>query len=79
MVPGTGNEPATDQSPGTSAAARVTQDDLRQCLRIAGVTRTDQIGLAVLERSGRISVLRSDDEPGRWLLDDLPQGRRSST
>jgi hypothetical protein len=41
---------------------------------------------AVLERSGRIGVLRSDDEPGQWLLDDLPpswmifpQGGRSST
>jgi len=72
MVPGTGNEPAADQSPGTSAAARVTQDDLRQCLRIAGVTRTDQVGLAVLERSGRISVLRSDDGPGHRQRDDLP-------
>jgi uncharacterized membrane protein YcaP (DUF421 family) len=52
--------------------SRVTPDELRQSLRLAGITRRDQVGLVVLERSGRISVLRAGSEPEPWLLEDLP-------
>jgi uncharacterized membrane protein YcaP (DUF421 family) len=45
---------------------RVTSDDLRQSLWIAGITRRDQVSLAVLERSGRISILRSGVELEPW-------------
>lgn len=45
-------------------------DDLRQRLRLAGVSDRSQVRLAVLERTGEISVLRGDEaEP--WLLADL--------
>lgn len=52
--------------------ARVTPDELRQCLRVAGITHRNQVRLAVLERGGRISVIRSGEELEPWLLDDLP-------
>jgi uncharacterized membrane protein YcaP (DUF421 family) len=50
--------------------ARVSDDDLRQRLRLAGVTSLGQVRLAVLERTGQISVLRGD-EPEAWLLTDI--------
>lgn len=53
--------------------SRVTPDELRQCLRIAGVTQRDQVRLAILERSGRISILRAGVELEPWLLEDLPR------
>lgn len=59
--------------------ARLTPDELRQCLRLAGITHRNQVGLVVLERGGRISVLRSGAELEPWLLDDLPVSRRRPT
>ena len=47
--------------------AGVTTDDLRQRLRLAGISRWDQVGRVILERSGEISVVRRD--PG--LDEDL--------
>lgn len=45
-------------------------DDLRQRLRLAGVSDRSQVRLAVLERTVEISVLRGDAaEP--WLLADF--------
>lgn len=51
-------------------AARISDDDLRQRLRLAGASGGGQVALAVLERTGQISVLISGpvDE---WLLADL--------
>lgn len=51
--------------------ARVGEDDLRQRLRLAGVTRREDVALAVLERNGVISVLRTAGEPDPWLTADL--------
>jgi uncharacterized membrane protein YcaP (DUF421 family) len=51
--------------------ARVSDDDLRQRLRLAGVSHRDQVRLVVLECNGQISVLRSGVEPERWLVNDL--------
>lgn len=54
--------------------ARVTDDDLRQRLRLAGITARTQVRLAVLERTGQISVISAaagECEP--WLHDDLPR------
>jgi uncharacterized membrane protein YcaP (DUF421 family) len=53
--------------------ARLSDDDLRQALRLAGVVRRDEARLVVLERSGRISVMRGS-EPEEWLLADLRRG-----
>lgn len=51
--------------------ARVTPAELRQCLRLAGITHRNQVRLAVLERGGGISVIRCGVELEPWLLDDL--------
>lgn len=52
--------------------ARVTEDDLRQRLRLAGISVRTQVRLAVLERNGQISVIAqaaAECEP--WLRADL--------
>ncbi|MFC4949104.1 YetF domain-containing protein [Pseudonocardia sp. GCM10023141] len=54
--------------------AGVTDDDLRQRLRLAGITARTQVRLAVLERTGEISVLAAaagECEP--WMHEDLPR------
>ena len=56
----------------TMRCSRVSQDELRQSLRVAGITSRDQVRLVVLERGGRISVLRAGSEPEPWLLEDVP-------
>jgi uncharacterized protein (TIGR02118 family) len=50
--------------------SRLSHDDLRQRLRLAGVTDRAEVRLAVLERTGEISVLRERD-PENWLTTDL--------
>lgn len=53
---------------------RVTDDDLRQRLRLAGITARTQVRLAVLERTGQISVITAvagECEP--WMHEDLPR------
>ena len=52
--------------------AHVTTDELRQRLRLAGISRLDQVGCAVLERNGSISVLRRDVDLDPRLLADVP-------
>jgi uncharacterized membrane protein YcaP (DUF421 family) len=52
--------------------ARVTEDELRQRLRLAGISRLEQVGCVVLERNGQISVLRRDAGLDPWLLGDVP-------
>lgn len=49
--------------------AHVSRDELRQALRLAGVTSMDEVSAVVLERSGSLSVLRGDVEPD--LLADV--------
>lgn len=51
--------------------ARVTEDDLRQSLRLTGITRLSQVRYVVLERNGAISVLRGDGDVDPLLLADL--------
>jgi uncharacterized membrane protein YcaP (DUF421 family) len=58
--------------------SRVSVDDLRQRLRLAGVTDRDRVRLAVLERTGQISVLQGG-EPEAWLLADLDDVRETTT
>jgi uncharacterized membrane protein YcaP (DUF421 family) len=57
--------------PDNLRRAHVSADDLRQALRLAGITRLDQLAYVVLERNGQISVLRSDDEFDPALVADL--------
>jgi uncharacterized membrane protein YcaP (DUF421 family) len=51
--------------------SRVSEDDLRQRLRLTGASRREQVQLVVLERSGEISVLRSNVKAEAWLVHDL--------
>lgn len=47
---------------------KLTEADLRQSLRKAGITRLEQVEAVVLERDGSISVLRSDVPVDSYLL-----------
>lgn len=49
----------------------VTEDDLRQRLRQAGVAHRGEVRCAVLERNGSISVIRGPHEMEPWLAEDL--------
>jgi uncharacterized membrane protein YcaP (DUF421 family) len=55
--------------------ARVQEDELREQLRLAGVVALDRVGLVVLERTGRLSVLPAGAPIDPWLLSDLDLGR----
>lgn len=48
--------------------------DLREKLRASGITRPEQVGAVVMERSGSISVLRADRGIDPWILADIPGG-----
>lgn len=56
--------------------AHVTEDELRQRLRLAGISRLEQVACAVLERNGQVSVLRRDAGLDPRLLADVPQQNR---
>ena len=57
------------------ARSGVSEDDLRQALRRAGITCRADVGYVVLERNGGLSVLRADGESDPWLTADLTPGR----
>lgn len=57
--------------------ARVHEDDLRQALRAAGVATLAEVAYAVLEPTGRISVLRGPVDA--WLTADLTVDSRPTT
>ncbi|MEV6904960.1 YetF domain-containing protein [Amycolatopsis sp. NPDC051372] len=52
--------------------ARLTHDELRQRLRLAGITRLDDVAWVVLEANGQMSVARRDSTPDRFLVEDIP-------
>lgn len=60
--------------------ARVTHDDLRNKLRMQGVTNRDQVIAVVMETSGDVSVLKrnpKDDEPFEdWLVTQVRDADR---
>jgi len=51
--------------------AHVSEDELRQRLRLAGVRRLEEVGAVVLERNGVVSVLRRGADVDPWLLADV--------
>ncbi|MDT4920206.1 MAG: hypothetical protein QOI15_1108 [Pseudonocardiales bacterium] len=51
--------------------ARVTEADVRQALRLNGVTQLSQVRYVVMERNGAISVLRGDGAVDPQLVADL--------
>jgi uncharacterized membrane protein YcaP (DUF421 family) len=56
--------------------ARITHHDLREQLRLNGVHRLEEVGAAVMERNGEISVLRRG-AISEWLVEDLPAADRA--
>jgi uncharacterized membrane protein YcaP (DUF421 family) len=56
--------------------ARVHDDELREALRHAGVVTLADVAWAVLEPTGRISVLRGETPLDPWLVVDLDRESR---
>lgn len=52
--------------------ARITLDELRQCLRRAGISQLEQVGHVILETTGQISVVRRDSAPDPMVFADVP-------
>ena len=70
----TDNEPLIlmargEERPEAMRRARVTSDDLRQKLRLAGVTEADTVSTVILETTGDVSVLQ--DMPARHLAREV--------
>lgn len=51
--------------------ARITEDDLRSHLRLAGITHRDQVAAVVIETTGELSVLRSDRSCEAWMVEHV--------
>lgn len=51
--------------------ARMTEDDLRSKLRMAGVTHPDQVLAVVLESTGDVAVLKVGDDVAPWIFEGV--------
>lgn len=51
--------------------ARVSTEELRAQIRLAGMTRLDQVRAVILETTGDMSVLGGDEPIDRWLLEGV--------
>lgn len=51
--------------------SHVSEDELRQRLRLAGIGHRDQVASVVLERNGSVSVIRRGDDSDSWLFSDV--------
>lgn len=51
--------------------ARMTEDDLRSKLRVAGVTHSDQVLAVVLESTGDVAVLKVGDDVAPWIFEGV--------
>lgn len=51
--------------------ARMTEDDLRSKLRLAGVTHPSQVLAVVFETTGDVAVLKTSDEVDPWLFEEV--------
>lgn len=50
---------------------RMTVDEIRSEMRLAGIARLDMVACAILEPNGKISFTRRDDQPVERQDDDL--------
>lgn len=57
-------------------AARITEEDLKSKLRMAGVTHPRQLLAVVLETTGDVSVLKITGEVDRWLFEGIRGAER---
>ena len=60
---------------GNLQRGKVSEDELRQRLRLAGICHLDEVQAAVLERNGAISVLRRGPLSAE-LMEDVVDGQR---
>ncbi|PEN11323.1 hypothetical protein CRI94_16180 [Longibacter salinarum] len=51
--------------------ARMTEDDLRSKLRMAGVTTPSEVLAVVFETTGDVSVLTTSDEVDPWIFEEV--------
>ncbi len=51
--------------------ARLTEDDLKSKLRLAGVTSRQQVLAVILETTGDVSVIKKSDEISPWLFEGI--------
>lgn len=50
---------------------RMTEDEIRSEMRLAGIARLDMVAAAILEPNGKISFIRRDGEPAERQDDSL--------
>lgn len=62
-----GSELLTDNLQRT----HIVEDELRQVLRLAGIRQLSEVSSVILERNGRVSVIRSGQPVDPWLLADV--------
>lgn len=53
------------------ARDRMTKDEIRSEMRLAGIARLDMVACAILEPNGKISFIRRDDQPVERQDDSL--------
>lgn len=51
--------------------ARITVDDLRSKLRLAGITHSEQVLAVVMESTGELSVLKQTDRVESWMFANI--------
>jgi uncharacterized membrane protein YcaP (DUF421 family) len=51
--------------------SRITVDDIRSKLRLAGVSHLDQVYAVVFESTGDVSVIKASDDVDPWLFTDV--------
>jgi uncharacterized membrane protein YcaP (DUF421 family) len=54
--------------------SHVSEDELRQRLRLAGIRHRHEVQCVVLERNGNVSVIRGGEDVDPWLLSDVTSG-----
>lgn len=57
-------------------SARLSEEDLKSKLRLAGVTHRSQVLAVVFETTGDISVLKMSDEVDPWVFDGIRGAER---
>ena len=58
--------------------SHVSEDELRQRLRLAGIAHRDQVASVVLERNGNVSVIRRGTDVDTWLFADVRPAQPTS-
>lgn len=49
----------------------IVEDELRQLLRLAGIRQLSEVASVILERNGRVSVIKAGEPVDPWLMADV--------